>query len=317
MRDEFSAPTIRILADRVNSICSNPTCRAQTRGPRSTSNTAINIGKAAHITAASALGPRYDPTLTVDERAHFNNGIWLCSTCADLIDTDPERYTVELMREWKREAETNAIIEIGRPRGFSKGRLALVSGAVPFGTETNVRTEKDGDIPIAHIATWDGKEATWDGHQSIPTYFESFGYVRRFKIKKRAKLKYIILDEIRVVVHGRIDIPEYRPLYGAYPTETSLYTVTIKPPAKGEVLVCTAERYYEVTERRKCQQKNFASLVIDDEIPHVVTVRFNAESPGFYFVSLHAILSRGMKQEVHTVMGPSPIIFEGAPVFDD
>jgi hypothetical protein len=77
MRDDFPKPTIRILADRVNSVCSNPACRAPTRAPRTEVNKAVNIGVACHITAASSDGPRFDASLTPEERSHFNNGIWL------------------------------------------------------------------------------------------------------------------------------------------------------------------------------------------------------------------------------------------------
>src|SRR5688572_21610059 len=128
MRDDFLQPTIRILADRVNSTCSSPGCRAATRGPRSRSDKAANIGVACHIVAASPDGgPRADASLTSEERSHFNNGIWLCENCAKLIDTDTERYTTELLKQWKQEAEQAALQELGRPRGFSKGKLAVIS----------------------------------------------------------------------------------------------------------------------------------------------------------------------------------------------
>lgn len=65
----------------------------------------INIGVAAHITAAAPRGPRYDPALSVKERKSIRNAIWLCQTCAKLIDSDMPEYTVELLRKWKRVAE--------------------------------------------------------------------------------------------------------------------------------------------------------------------------------------------------------------------
>jgi hypothetical protein len=38
----------------------------------------IDIGVAAHITAAAPNGPRYDPSLTSAQRRRHLNGIWLC-----------------------------------------------------------------------------------------------------------------------------------------------------------------------------------------------------------------------------------------------
>lgn len=113
-RDEFSETTKRLLRDRVANRCSAPTCRKVTSGPNEKSNKSTNIGKAAHITAAAEGGPRYDKKITAELRKSFGNGIWLCANCADLIDKDPENYSVELLHEWKRTAESKAEKEMGK-----------------------------------------------------------------------------------------------------------------------------------------------------------------------------------------------------------
>ena len=100
-RDDFTDKTKQILARRVNDFCSNPNCRQQTSGPHSDPGKSTIIGEAAHITAAEEGGPRYNPDLTAEKRKSPENGIWLCASCADLIDKDEERYTVELLKEWK------------------------------------------------------------------------------------------------------------------------------------------------------------------------------------------------------------------------
>lgn len=69
---------------------------------------AINIGEAAHICAAAPGGKRYDVSMTPLERSNINNGIWLCRSCAALIDRDEKYYTVELLRRWKERAESDA-----------------------------------------------------------------------------------------------------------------------------------------------------------------------------------------------------------------
>jgi hypothetical protein len=52
-RDDFTKETIETLAKRVGSRCSNPGCRAWTNGPHSDPSKALNVGVAAHITAAA------------------------------------------------------------------------------------------------------------------------------------------------------------------------------------------------------------------------------------------------------------------------
>ncbi len=109
MRDDFSTAAVEILAKRVGIRCSNPGCRRPTSGPRTDSAKAVNIGVAAHITAAAAGGPRYDTALSETERSHPNNGIWLCQNCAKLIDNDPDRFHIALLHEWKGKAEAQAL----------------------------------------------------------------------------------------------------------------------------------------------------------------------------------------------------------------
>ena len=108
MRDDFTEKTKDILGKRVTMLCSNPSCRRPTCGPREDTAMSINIGVAAHITAASPGGLRYDPLLSETERSSVENGIWLCQNCAKLIDSDKERYPVSCLRDWKARAEKAA-----------------------------------------------------------------------------------------------------------------------------------------------------------------------------------------------------------------
>lgn len=104
-RDNFTKPTIEVLAKRVAYHCSNPTCRRLTIGPNEIEDKSTTIGVAAHITAAASLGPRYDNSLTEEQRRSITNAIWLCSNCATLIDKDVNIYTIDVLTKWKTEAE--------------------------------------------------------------------------------------------------------------------------------------------------------------------------------------------------------------------
>ena len=112
MRDDFSLKTKELLAKRVANRCSNPGCRQLTSGPQENQAKVINIGVAAHITAASADGPRFDLSLTPNERRSVENGIWLCQSCAKLVDNDPIRYGADVLRQWKVLAEKSAAREL-------------------------------------------------------------------------------------------------------------------------------------------------------------------------------------------------------------
>jgi len=114
-RDDFSPEVKDILAKRVGMRCSNPNCRQPTSGPQEDPEKVLNIGVAAHITAASRKGPRHDEKLTPIERTSVDNGIWLCQNCGKLADNDPPRYPTDLLRRWKQLSEEAARLVIESP----------------------------------------------------------------------------------------------------------------------------------------------------------------------------------------------------------
>jgi hypothetical protein len=119
-RDDFSKPTVDRMAKRVGMKCSYPDCHAPTSGPDAAGGI-TNTGIAAHISAASPGGARYDPNLSSEERSDIGNGIWLCQNHAKLIDDDELSYPTSSLREWKKTAEHMAALEA---RGFSVQRAA-------------------------------------------------------------------------------------------------------------------------------------------------------------------------------------------------
>jgi hypothetical protein len=76
---------------------------------------------AAHIRAAAQGGPRYDPDMSSEERKSITNGIWLCESCAKLIDSDQKRYTIEVIERWKSVAEERARKALENPRVVNFG----------------------------------------------------------------------------------------------------------------------------------------------------------------------------------------------------
>jgi hypothetical protein len=127
MRDDFSADTIRRLGERVGLLCSNPKCQAPTKGPHTDTQKAANLGKAAHIHAASPGGPRYNGSQTEEQRSSIENAIWLCSNCAVKIDVDAEKFPAHVLKAWKTLAEHEANERIGKPSpGSVMGTLPSV-----------------------------------------------------------------------------------------------------------------------------------------------------------------------------------------------
>jgi hypothetical protein len=92
-----------------------------TSGPEADPSGAI-IGVAAHITAASPEGARYDPSLPPEQRRAADNGIWLSRT----------------MRNW------STMTRCGRPIGHSQSSRAnaLVQNITHNSTKRYVLSEQ-------------------------------------------------------------------------------------------------------------------------------------------------------------------------------
>jgi hypothetical protein len=112
-RDDFTQATIRLIAQRAGLRCSFPNCPVLTTGPSLEENKTANQGTAAHIVSASpSEGPRADRKMSSADRKAAANGIWLCATHARLIDSDEKRFTVVLLKQWKRDHEDRMALEM-------------------------------------------------------------------------------------------------------------------------------------------------------------------------------------------------------------
>ena len=107
-RDDFTKKTVDILGRRVGFRCSNPDCRKSTVGPNLNDEMFTVVGIASHITAATPGGPRFDDSMSREERKHISNGIWLCPNCSVLIDKDSSTFSKSKLLMWKGAAESEA-----------------------------------------------------------------------------------------------------------------------------------------------------------------------------------------------------------------
>lgn len=122
-RDNFSSSIKEVLAKRAGQRCSNPECRAITSGPHNDDQKAINLGVAAHMTAAAPGGPRCNLKLSAEERADISNGIWLCRYCATLVDSDTTRFSEAVLTMWKRRHEEWIKAQMGGMQSAASARV--------------------------------------------------------------------------------------------------------------------------------------------------------------------------------------------------
>jgi hypothetical protein len=104
-------------------MCSNIECRALTAGPAVDTDKSVSIGEAAHIYGARAGSARFRADMTDASRADVTNGIWLCTNCHKLIDSDTTRYPADLLFEWRSQHDEFVVSRLGSAN--DKLRLSL------------------------------------------------------------------------------------------------------------------------------------------------------------------------------------------------
>jgi WD40 repeat protein len=176
MRDEFPETVIRALSRRTGGRCSNPNCLCLTSGPQPSNMLAvINIGVAAHITAAAPGGKRYNPSLTTEQRRAASNGIWLCQSCSKLVDSDDSAYSVAVLHGWKKDAERRAFEAIaGDPRAAIASLERRLSGHTNFVWDIAITPDGRKVVSASNDTTvrvWDVASGAClyrlDGHKSF------------------------------------------------------------------------------------------------------------------------------------------------------
>ena len=75
---------------------------------------ALSDGIAAHISAASRKGPRFDPSLSQERRRSAENGIWACTQHGREIDSDKSTFSADVLRGLKRIREDAAAKDLQR-----------------------------------------------------------------------------------------------------------------------------------------------------------------------------------------------------------
>ncbi len=98
---DFTNDTRERIAKRAGHRCSYRGCDRTTIGPGCRSQQFENIGEAAHIFSSAPDGPQGAGGLSLDQRKHPQNEIWLCRTHAKMIDShEGDRYRFKMQR-WK------------------------------------------------------------------------------------------------------------------------------------------------------------------------------------------------------------------------
>ena len=154
MSDKFNKTTKEKLAHQAGYRCSKPGCGIPTRGATFDARGTINVGEAAHITAAAPGASRFDSTLTSDQRKRHSNGIWLCATHAKLVDSDESHFTVEELYSWKRLAQRRSFQEVVSSKSSPVGALLADGEDVQTAVDLLLGYSKSDLLTFQNMPGW-------------------------------------------------------------------------------------------------------------------------------------------------------------------
>lgn len=120
---QYKPTTIRRLDKLSGNQCAEPSCQKKLIAEDGQSI----ISKICHIEAASKNGPRWNSTMTDDERRDSSNLILLCDEHHTIIDNkiNEAKFPVALLKQWKSAHETKVIKLISESNVFVKNPSAL------------------------------------------------------------------------------------------------------------------------------------------------------------------------------------------------
>lgn len=101
----ISLKTHKILWGKSGNKCSFPDCKIDLVMDESETDDPSVVGEEAHIVARKKNGPRGISELTKEQRDKYNNLILLCSVHHKVIDDQETTYTIELLKQYKKEHE--------------------------------------------------------------------------------------------------------------------------------------------------------------------------------------------------------------------
>lgn len=138
-----SLATVKRLYAVSGNRCAFPKCTLQLVDLASGKVT----GRIAHIKARQPGGPRYEPAQTEEQRHGFDNLLLLCPIHHDVVDDDPDSYTVERLSAMKSKHES-AQQALPEPRdAIANQFLANISGnTVTHGSIIFTQNQMGGQV---------------------------------------------------------------------------------------------------------------------------------------------------------------------------
>jgi len=105
MARKYPDPDVKYLFSVSGGRCAYPRCKCLCVVKETKNDKLAVIGQIAHIVAHSDTGPRGDPNFPEKLRDTYDNWILLCPTHHNLVDKQPNTFSIADLKQWKSDLE--------------------------------------------------------------------------------------------------------------------------------------------------------------------------------------------------------------------
>lgn len=149
-RDRAPYAQEKVVIARSGNRCAYPECGVElTLDPQAAGDRPKAVGKVAHIAAASPGGPRYDETMSPEQRGSAHNLIYLCGPHHDAVDAQLEHHTLEFLVDAKRRHEEAVARAVKTALGgVTYEELSVVCGVIASAPSATQPTDVGLALPL-------------------------------------------------------------------------------------------------------------------------------------------------------------------------
>lgn len=159
--------TIKRLFALSRNRCAYPKC-----GTPIVHESGAITGDVCHIKAASPGGPRFDPGQTDTERHAFENLVLMCKVHHQVVDRNPVRFTVDLLKDMKDIQERDGDIELSMEAARMAVKLKEATDIILHaGRDAQVMVGSPGGIQAQHV----GQVIIKTGKRRVPSAIPTSG----------------------------------------------------------------------------------------------------------------------------------------------
>ena len=135
---------VKILCLASGNLCAFPRCDRRLVEPGKEGDDPAVLGEMAHIVGEKRRGPRGADEMPLSERNKHTNLVLLCGDHHKLVDSQPNAYSIPVLRAMKSDHEARIAAGNGQPSG--RPARSLVAGI--SGTQETIHSTL---LPVAHL----------------------------------------------------------------------------------------------------------------------------------------------------------------------